>query len=71
LAHYFYDNIASENFQNNIITTPIYSTDFTVNYPTASVYQTYTCQIFERAGGDKRLSYYDNSDVLTITNINI
>lgn len=35
-----------------------------------SVYEQYTCQIFERQGGDKRLSYYDSSDILTIKNIN-
>ena len=35
-----------------------------------SVYEHYTCQIFERQGGNKRLSYYDSSDVLTIKNIN-
>jgi hypothetical protein len=37
---------------------------------TPSVYETYTCQIFERKGGTKRLSYYDESDILNITNIN-
>jgi hypothetical protein len=37
---------------------------------TPSVYETYTCQIFERQGGSKRLSFYDESDVLTIKNIN-
>jgi hypothetical protein len=36
-----------------------------------SVYETYTCQIFERQGGNKRLSYYDSSDILTITDINV
>jgi hypothetical protein len=36
-----------------------------------SVYESYTCKIFERQGGDKRLSYYDSNDVLTITDINI
>ena len=36
-----------------------------------SVYEHYTCQIFERQGGDKRLSYYDSSDTLNITNINV
>ena len=36
-----------------------------------SVYEHYTCQIFERQGGDKRLSYYDSSDILTITDINV
>lgn len=36
-----------------------------------SVYETYTCQIFERQGGSKRLSYYDSSDILNITDINV
>jgi len=36
-----------------------------------SVYEHYTCQIFERQGGDKRLSYYDSSDILNITDINV
>jgi hypothetical protein len=36
-----------------------------------SVYESYTCQIFEKQGGVKRLSYYDSNDVLTITDINI
>ena len=35
-----------------------------------SVYEEYTCQIFERQGGNKRLSFYDSSDILTIKNIN-
>jgi len=34
-----------------------------------SVYEQYTCQIFERQGGAKRLSFYDGNDTLTITNI--
>jgi len=38
--------------------------------PDPSVYEGYTCNIFERKGGNKRLSYYDESDVLTIKNIN-
>jgi hypothetical protein len=38
--------------------------------PNPSVYETYTCQLFERQGGDKRLSFYDGNDILTITNIN-
>jgi hypothetical protein len=36
-----------------------------------SVYESYTCQIFEKQGGVKRLSYYDSNDVLTITDINL
>lgn len=36
-----------------------------------SVYESYTCQIFERQGGDKRLSYYDSSDTLISTDVNL
>ena len=35
-----------------------------------NVYEEYTCQIFENSNGTKRLSYYDESDVLTITDVN-
>lgn len=38
--------------------------------PNPSVYEPYTTDIFERKGGDKRLSFYDESDILNITNIN-
>lgn len=38
--------------------------------PNPSVYGTYTCQLFEKQGGAKRLSFYDENDILTITNIN-
>ena len=52
----------------------VYSDDVIVTVtgigPNPSVYEHYTCQIFERQGGDKRLSYYDSSDILTIKNIN-
>jgi hypothetical protein len=37
---------------------------------TPSVYEHYTCHIFERQGGSKRLSFYDENDILTIKNIN-
>jgi hypothetical protein len=35
-----------------------------------SVYEAYTCDIFERQDGTKRLSYYDSSDMIQIKNIN-
>ena len=38
--------------------------------PNPSVYEPYTCQIFERQGGVKRLSYYDQDDILTIKSPN-
>jgi hypothetical protein len=48
-------------------TTQITVTGISIN---PSVYETYSCQIFERQGGDNRLSYYDSLDTLIITNIN-
>lgn len=52
----------------------VYSDDVIVTVtdvnPNPSVYEHYTCHIFERQGGDKRLSYYDSNDILTITDIN-
>jgi hypothetical protein len=43
-------------------------TDFTSG-PATHVYGGYNCTIFNRQDGTPRLSYYDNSDVLNITNI--
>ena len=34
--------------------------------PNPSVYEPYTTEIFERKGGDKRVSYYDENDILNI-----
>ena len=52
----------------------LYSDDVTITVTavsaTPSVYEMYNCQIFERSGGNKRLSFYDENDVLTIKNIN-
>jgi hypothetical protein len=56
--------IGGSSGTNNVIVT------VTGVSPKPSVYEQYTCQIFERQGGNKRLSYYDSSDVLTIKNIN-
>jgi len=36
---------------------------------TPSVYESYNCQIFERKGNNRRLSFYDENDILTIKNI--
>ena len=58
----------------NITVNSVYSDDVTITVTavsaTPSVYETYNCQIFERRGGDRRLSYFDDNDVLTIKNIN-
>ncbi len=57
--------------------TSVYSDDITITVtdvsPNPSVYEPYTCQIFEKklvgGGTNKRLSFYDENDILTITNI--
>ena len=38
---------------------------------TPSVYATYSCHIIQRYDGNKRLTYYNAYDALTVTNINI
>jgi hypothetical protein len=52
----------------------VYSDDVIVTVtgigPNPSVYELYTCQIFKNSSLTNRLSYYDESDVLTIKNIN-
>jgi hypothetical protein len=56
--------IDGTDINDNVVITV---TDISYN---PSVYEHYTCQIFERQGGNKRLSYYDSSDILTIIDIN-
>lgn len=64
------------NSVNDITITvdSLYSDDITIVITEVSerpsVYEMYNCQIFERKGGDKRLSFYDDNDILTIKNIN-
>ena len=58
----------------NITVDSVYSDDVVITVtdvgPNPSVYESYTCQIFERQGGNKRLSFYDENDILTVKNIN-
>ncbi len=64
----FVSNIVNSYFQQNIIKTSVNSIDFTTG-PSTHVYGDYTCEIFKRPDSNIRLSYYDNSDVLNITNV--
>jgi hypothetical protein len=58
--------------------TALYSDDITIGVtgvsPNPSVYEPYTCQIFEKKqlaeGTNKKLSFYDGNGILTITDIN-
>ena len=63
----FDSNNVSSGFTLNDIKVSISTTDFT---SATHVYGDYNCEIFKRSGdGTLRLSYYDSSDVLNITNI--
>ena len=57
----------------SILVTNIYSDDIVItvtNVTTASLfYDNYTKQIFERRLGDKRVSYYDENDILNIDSV--
>ena len=75
IGEYFYDNTVGDNFTTNTIVN-----DFQMNRVCNSVtsnnfsgathvYGFYNCEIFTKAGGGQKLSYYDSSDVLNITNI--
>lgn len=57
----------------SITVTSVYSDDVVITVTGVtipSVYENYTCQIFKKQGGAKRLSFYDSNDILTIKNIN-
>lgn len=60
--------IIGQNFKLNTISTNLSIVDFTSG-PATHVYGNYNCTLFTRQDGTSRLSYYDNSDVLNITNI--
>jgi len=63
----FSSNIIGDNFKWNIIQTGVSSYDFS----TAShVYGNYNCNIFSNSLGFVRLSYYNSSDVLVVTDAN-
>jgi len=64
----FLQNVIGNDFQYNIVDGGVNSIDFTSG-PATHVYGVYNCWIFGRQDGTPRLSYYDNSDVLNITNI--
>ena len=64
----FSNNTIADNFQRNQIEYSPNSIDFTTG-PSTHVYGDYSCTIFKRPDSTLRLSYYDNSDVLNITNV--
>jgi hypothetical protein len=48
-------------------TPPLSGNDFS---SATYVYSDYTCEIFENSSNNRRLSFYDGSDVLNIVNVN-
>lgn len=75
IGEYFYDNTVGDNFTNNTVSNYFQmnkvcnSVTFTDFSSATHVYGFYNCEIFTNSGGGQRLSYYDSSDVLNITNI--
>ncbi len=63
----FFENTVGNDFKINQIDYSPNSIDFTTG--ATHVYGDYNCIIFKRPDSTLRLSYYDNSDVLNITNI--
>lgn len=75
IGEYFYDNFIRDNFTNNTVvdyfqqntvTNDVTTIDFTT---ATTVYGYYNCNIFRRSDQALRLSYYDENDVLVITDI--
>lgn len=62
----FSSNTIVDNFKWNIIQTGISGYDFSTS---THVYGNYNCNMFSNSLGYARLSYYDNSDVLHIVNV--
>lgn len=62
----FSSNLIGDNFKWNIIQTGVSSYDFT---SATHVYDNYNCFMFSNSLGFVRLSYYNSSDVLVITDV--
>ena len=66
IGNYFQNNIIGDDFRFNEIKIPLNSIDFT---SATHVYGNYNCTLFSNSTSTLRLSYYNSSDVLNITNI--
>lgn len=62
----FSSNLIGDNFKWNIIQTGVSSYDFT---SATHVYGNYNCFMFSNSLGFVRLSYYNSSDVLVVTDV--
>lgn len=86
IGNYFYNNTIGEYFYNNVVVDGFYSNTvvdffqlndvkvsiFSTDFSSAThVYGDYNCTLFKNSSLSSRLSYYDGSDVLNITNINV
>jgi hypothetical protein len=77
VGEYFYNNTIADGFNTNTVTDyfqfndvkyALSSTDFT---GATHVYGYYNCTLFLNSASASRLSYYDSSNILTITDINL
>jgi hypothetical protein len=71
IGEYFYNNTISDNFRDNIISDSfqwniVNAEVIGVCLSTGMLYDITTVNVFKNKNGDNRLSYYDESDVLTI-----
>jgi len=69
IGYDFHTNMIESGFTENIV---LAKDVCNVDFQTAThVYNPYTCTLFKRQGGDARLSYYDSSDTLIITDVDV
>lgn len=67
----FIGNYAGNGFQMNDVQNSFNIDSNPVDFTGAThVYAAYNCNLFIRQDGTKKLSYFDNSDVLTVVNAN-
>ena len=74
IGEYFYDNIIPDNFTNNTIDdyfqwNNVQSLVQNTTLTSCPLYSGVTVNVFKNGNGDNRLSYYDESDVLTIDSL--
>ena len=66
IGNFFYNNIVGDMFQYNLIKCEVSNLDLTSS---THIYNSYNCEIFRNSNNVVRLSYYNGTDVLTITDI--
>ena len=74
VGEYFYNNVIPDNFTNNEIGNyfqwnNVQALVQNTTLSSCALYSGLTVNVFQNANGDNRLSYYDESDVLTIESL--